>query len=294
VAIFEAYVMVDWSAANRPRQGADSIWICVLTGDAPPQRVNPPTRHAAVAWLERFLGDRLRRPGRILVGFDFPLGYPAGFAVGLGLPGPPWRAIWHEIADRIEDRADNRNNRFEVAAALNRRLSGDGFPFWGHHPAHDFAGLGRFRPGGYGDGGLAEMRVTDGWISGPQPVWKLFGAGSVGGQSLTGIPRVRWLRAHPRLAPVTRIWPFETGLKRLDETADGWRILLAEVYPSIVPAAPEPGQVKDARQVRSVAEHFAALDRGGALAPLFAGAPGLNAAERRRVAREEAWILGVV
>ena len=93
------------------------------------------------------------------------------YAARLGLSGPPWRALWGEIADRIEDHADNRNNRFEVAAALNRRLSGDGFPFWGHHPAHDFAGLGRFRPGGYGDGGLAELRLTDGWITGPQPVW---------------------------------------------------------------------------------------------------------------------------
>ncbi len=293
MAIFEAYVMVDWSAANRPRQGADSIWICVLAGDAPLRRVNPPTRHAAVLWLERVLGDRLRRPGRILVGFDFPLGYPSGFAERLGLSEPPWRALWDEIADRIEDHADNRNNRFEVAAALNRRLSGDAFPFWGHHPAHGFAGLGRFRPGGYGDGGLAEMRLTDSWITGPQPVWKLFGAGSVGGQALTGIPCVRRLRAAQRLAPVTRVWPFETGLKGLDEVADGWRILVAEVYPSIIAAKPEPGQVKDARQVRSVAEHFAGLDRRHALAPLFAGAPGLNAAERRRVTREEAWILGV-
>ncbi|MCH8154671.1 MAG: cobalamin biosynthesis protein CbiG [Proteobacteria bacterium] len=241
MAVFEAYVMVDWSAANRPRQGADSIWICVLAGDAPLQRVNPPTGHAAVLWLQKTLTHLLRRPGRILVGFDFPLGYPAGFAKRLGLSGPPWRALWSQIADRIEDHADNRNNRFEVAAALNRRLSGDAFPFWGHHPAHGFAGLGRFRPGGYGDGGLAEMRLTDSWITGPQPVWKLFGAGSVGGQALTGIPCVRRLRQHPRLAPVTRIWPFETGLKGLDEGAHGWRILLAEVYPSIVAAKPEPG-----------------------------------------------------
>ena len=67
----------------------------------------------------------------MLVGFDFPLGYPAGFAARLGLSGPPWRAVWDEIAGLITDDERNRNNRFDVADALNRRVSGGGFPFWG-------------------------------------------------------------------------------------------------------------------------------------------------------------------
>ncbi|MEM5709654.1 precorrin-8X methylmutase, partial [Elizabethkingia meningoseptica] len=51
--------------------------------------------------------------------------------------------------------------------------------------------------------------------------------------------------------------------------------------------------VKDARQVRGTLDHLARLDAGGALAPLFAGPPGLSEAERRLVEREEAWILGI-
>src|SRR5580658_9328413 len=82
------------------------------------------------------------------------LRFPAGFAARLGLSGPPWRAVWDEIAGRITDDERNRNNRFDVADALNRRVSGGGFPFWGcpaapartylagkHHRRHDSEGL---------------------------------------------------------------------------------------------------------------------------------------------------------
>ena len=52
-----------------------------------------------------------------LVGFDFPYGYPAGSAAALGLTPdiPAWLGVWREITNRIIDRDDNSNNRFEVA-----------------------------------------------------------------------------------------------------------------------------------------------------------------------------------
>jgi hypothetical protein len=47
-----------------------------------------------------------------------------------------------------------------------------------------------------------------------QPIWKLFGNGSVGGQALLGIPRLSALRNDEVLEPVFRVWPFETGFER--------------------------------------------------------------------------------
>ena len=118
--MFDAFVMVDWSAANVPRQGRDSIWIC--WHDRQGERLdNPPTRHRAQALLCELLTAALDRGERVLLGFDFPFGYPAGFAARLGLAGPPWRALWDEIAHLVEDRPDNRNNRFAAAAVLNER-----------------------------------------------------------------------------------------------------------------------------------------------------------------------------
>jgi precorrin-8X/cobalt-precorrin-8 methylmutase len=296
--LFDAYVMVDWSAASVPRTGADSVWICVLErqddGLAPPRLVNPETRPAGIAILADVLSDLVARDRVTLVGFDFAFGFPAGFAGSLRHDAPDWSHVWKEIHARIDDRGDNRNNRFAVAAELNRRVSGNAFPFWGCPPPQRSAHLAATRPGNYGPGTLAEYRITDRRAKGPQPVWKLAYAGSVGSQSLVGIAHVFRLRHHPWIEEVTRIWPFETGLRPLARAdANGWRVLLAEVYPSMVPVCAEAGEVKDRAQVRTLARHFAELDGQGRLAALFAGPDGLTAEERLAIEREEGWILGI-
>ena len=106
--MFDAFAMVDWSAANVPRTGRDSIWICWhdSTGE---RLVNPGTRHQARALLADWLTEPLARGERVLIGFDFPFGYPAGFAARLGLTGPPWQAVWDEIARLVTDDEHNSN-----------------------------------------------------------------------------------------------------------------------------------------------------------------------------------------
>ena len=286
--MFDAFVMVDWSAANVPRTGRDSIWIC-WHDSAGERLVNPATRHQAKALLADWLTEPLARGERVLIGFDFPFGYPAGFAARLGLSGPPWRAVWEEIARLVSDDERNFNNRFDVAAAMNERISGDKFPFWGcpAHSVRDYLGPKHHRS--HEQNGLAERRLIDEYMIGAQPCWKLLGAGSVGGQVLTGIPVVRALREDPRCRDGARIWPFETGLRA---PPDG-TLIMAEVYPSLWPVSPGAGEAKDAAQVRTVARHFAALDRDGALAELFAGDRDLTREQRGRVEAEEAWTLGV-
>ncbi|MBV9863687.1 MAG: cobalamin biosynthesis protein CbiG [Alphaproteobacteria bacterium] len=227
---------------------------------------------------------------RVLAGFDFPFGYPAGFAARLGLPGPPWRAVWDEIAALLRDNDRNRNNRFEVAADFNRRVSGGPFPFWGCPigPTRPFLGPKHHRR--HDRDTLAERRLIDRFMTGAQPCWKLLGIGSVGGQALTGIPVVRALRDDPRWREAARIWPFETGL------ADpvGVRLVFSEVYPSWWPISPAPGEPKDAAQVREIARLFAAHGESGELAALFAGPHGLSDAQRQVIENEEAWTLGVM
>jgi hypothetical protein len=286
--MFDSFIIVDWSAANVPRIGRDSIWICRRCGEDE-TLANPPTRHAAKVLIGDWLMAALAENHRVLLGFDFPFGYPAGFAARLGLSGPPWRAVWDEIAGLIADDERNRNNRFDVAEMLNRRVSGGSFPFWGcplaparshlagkHHRRHDSEGL-------------AERRLVDLYIPSAQPCWKLLGSGSVGGQALTGIPVVRSLRDDPRWRRQAQIWPFEMRLGSACEA----RIVIAEVYPSLWAVLPEPGEPKDRAQVRSVARFLAMRDGAGELAVLFVGDPGLTPDQRFRVETEEAWTLGV-
>jgi precorrin-8X/cobalt-precorrin-8 methylmutase len=290
--LFDHYVIVDWSAAARPRIGRDSIWIC-HRGPHGESCENPATRHLAKRLLGEILAAATEKRERVLLGFDFPFGYPAGFAQRLGLLGTPWRALWDEIAGLLNDNENNENDRFEVGAALNRRVSSGGFPFpfWGCPTGfqHDF--LGPKHHGRHEIEGLAEKRLIDCWMVGAQPCWKLAYTGSVGSQTLTGIPVVRELRDNPSWADGARIWPFETGLGLPAET----RIVFAEVWPSWwkKQIRPEYGPPNDRAQVRTVAEIFAERDRAGELAAWFTGASTLTDAERRIIETEEAWTLGV-
>ena len=291
--MFDTFVIVDWSAASQPKTGRDSIWICRLGADGE-SVCNPPTRHAAKGLLSDMLAGASERGERVILGFDFPFGYPTGFAARLGLKGTPWRALWDEIAGLLHDNENNKNDRFDVGAALNRRVSnGKGrFPFWGCPVGftHEFLGP-RHHRGHTSDEPLKERRLIDEWMVGAQPCWKLAYTGSVGSQSLTGIPVVRELRSDPRWADRARIWPFETGLGL---PADA-QIVFAEVWPSWWrnEIRPDHGPPNDKAQVRTVAEIFAERDRAGELAAWFTGAANLTSAERRIIESEEAWTLGV-
>ena len=247
--MFDTYVIVDWSAASRPKQGRDSIWICRLGVDGETV-CNPPTRHAAKGLLADMLARASERGERVVAGFDFPFGYPAGFAARLGLAGTPWRAVWDEIAGLLHDNENNMNDRFEVGAKLNQRISGTRFPFWGCPPKKSGEFLGpRHHRGHTSDEPLKERRLIDEWMVGAQPCWKLAYTGSVGSQSLTGIPVVRGLRGDPRWADRARIWPFETGLGL---PADA-QIVFAEVWPSWWRDAirPDHGPPNDKAQVQA-------------------------------------------
>ncbi|WP_201216612.1 cobalamin biosynthesis protein, partial [Rhodospirillum rubrum] len=286
--LFDAVLVVDWSAAAQPRQGANSLWIHGLDGDDGSFTANPPTREAAMALLADRLSDRLARGRRVLLGVDFAFGYPAGTAPRLVPGDPDWRGVWKLLAARIRDGADNANNRFAVAEGLNALLDGNG-PFWAGPRGWPGAGLPARRPVPP-PGGLAALRLTERRTSGPHSVWKLCAPGSVGGQTLVGLPRLWRLRNHPWLAGSLRIWPFETGLRLPDPSA---RVVVAEVYPSLVARRAAEGEVVDETQVKALARRLWDLDGAGRLAPLFCGPADLSAGDRQLVEREEGWILGI-
>jgi hypothetical protein len=292
--LFSAYVIVDWSAEAKPKTGADSVWIGVMKRDVrfrlTFEAFNPATRAEAETKLVAILDDLKKRSERALVGFDFPLGYPRGLAEAMKLTGDPWRATWDMLADRIKDKPNNINNRFGVGAWVNSQLTGGPFPFWGCPPKDTLSTIQpkKLRPHGPDD--LPEFRHTDLAAKGASSVWKLGYAGSVGGQALLGIPVARRLRDKRE---GVKVWPFETGFKALTE-ADlaGVDVVLAEVYPSLIEAQGTATEVKDLKQVRSLAEHFARLDEANRLGAVFGPAKDMAADAVLDAEREEGWILG--
>ncbi|MEZ5994550.1 MAG: cobalamin biosynthesis protein CbiG [Hyphomonadaceae bacterium] len=289
--LFQAYVMVDWSAASKPATGPDSIWVGVMKRNVRFQMAfeahNPSTRADAEKLLNAVLDDLKRKDERVLVGFDFPIGFPRGTAAALKLAGEPWRALMEFAAKEIKDKPDNTNNRFQVGAKMNRLMTGEAFPFWGAPARDEQTMLSAKRPRGHGPNDLPEFRHADEAAKGAASIWKLYYQGSVGGQALTGLPVLKRLRD----ARAAKVWPFETGWKPLAASdLDGAEAVIAEIYPSMLGAKAGPGEVKDQAQVRAACERFNALDEKGQLGALFG--PARDDPRRAAVESEEGWVLG--
>ena len=261
--------MVDWSGGNQgpvlPR--ADAIWIGTNGGIAEYKR----HRGLAEAWLSAWIEERLSSNERALIGFDFPFGYPKGFAKALTGKDDPF-AVWSFLAERIED-APMQNNRFDVAGEINRKLGRMPGPFWGNALGRDIDGLPRNQEGYRTPN--PEWRVCEQQAQGTFTCWQLAYSGAVGSQVLMGLPVLHRLRT--RFEGKISVWPFEP----LDAP-----IALVEIWPGLINGAVRAeteafGSIRDAAQVRLLANALRAL------------APDVlaNMLDVREL--EEGWILGL-
>lgn len=304
MTLFDAIVMVDWSACSRPKRGKDSIWIGVARRRGRQLRLedplNTPTRREAEAYVAQLLKGLVSEGARTLVGFDFPYGYPRGFASALGLPRelPAWRAVWDHLS-HVPEGDRNENDRFGFASGLNARVGRSPGPFWGCPPKRETSFLQSRRKGRWdfpyqlsGGGELARLRVTDARMKGVQETWKLLGAGSVGSQALLGIPCVARLRDRPDLAACSRVWPFETGFTANPLPDVGPFVLHAEIWPGAVELDEGLHPVRDAAQVLTLARRLAEIDAQEGLGDWFAEPADLAPGVRDACLAEEGWILG--
>lgn len=294
LTIFHTHIIVDWSARSKPSPGRptkDAIWWAIARGGIVAEPAYARTRYDAVERLAALIAKELDADRRVLVGFDFPFGYPAGVAAHLTGEASAF-ALWDWLATRIGDEEDNANNRYQIAQEINRTYPGIG-PFWGRPGSWHFPDVPTRASRRTGrEAHPPERRIADLHARGAKTVWQLAYAGSVGSQVLLGLPAIKRLIEHPRMKGRLAVWPFDTGLRAPEAPA-----VLCEIYPSLlgreVKERMNEGEIRDAAQVRVSAEAFARLDALGGLGPLFQSAPYLDATERRIVETEEAWILGL-
>ena len=267
---FDRVLVVDWSANSTPKRGADSIWIGTAgAGGGVPE--NLATRAQAMDMLRLHINAGLAAGARILVAFDIGFGFPRGFAQHLTGQASAL-AVWDWLARHITDDARNGNNRFEVAAEINRKFPGTG-PFWGRPSGRDLPDLPEKGTARHGHG-LAELRAAEALCSGAHPMWKLYTTGSVGSQSLLGMAHLAALRAD--YGDALAVWPMQG--------ADA-PVVLVETYLSLIDAAVRVAQgysCKDAAQVDLLARALHKSDMAALFAP--DAAPD--------ILREEGWILG--
>ncbi|MGY9046216.1 hypothetical protein P775_25635 [Puniceibacterium antarcticum] len=265
--LFDTVVVVDWSGGNERGRAPskDAIWACVArkgVSDAPVYLRN---RQLAEVWLHELLEAELAAGRRILAGFDFPFGYPAGFAAAVTGCADPLE-LWDWFEARIED-APKANNRFDLAAEINRGFGGKG-PFWGNGLARDIDALPRTKAAYHNP--FPERREAEQHAKGAFACWQMAGAGAVGSQVFMGLPVLARLRR--AFAEHLAVWPFEEPERD---------IALVEVWPSLTVSAAREGVIKDAHQVAELAQKISGLAPEVLNQMLSVSAP------------EEGWILGL-
>ena len=156
--------MVDWSAANAPNRGKDSIWLGLTVRGRCGLRLthleNPATAR------ERHRTDHTTRGNQSAPWpaysnrFRFPIRLSRRYRKSVGQTRAAWRNLWQELDDRLIDHDDNRNNRFDVAEGLNAALTGEPFPF-GVYTRRGSSFLVRRNRRPYGGGGSGAESADD-------------------------------------------------------------------------------------------------------------------------------------
>lgn len=270
MSAFDSFAVVDWSSGNDtgPRPRKDAIWAGALLGGREFEPIYFRNRSRVSSWLKETIAEETAAGRRLLVGFDFPFGYPKGFASHVTGSSDPL-AIWALYRERLTD-TPKSNNRFALAGELNALFPGVG-PFWFNGGKTDVLHLPRKGRERHGHG-QPERRRAETLAKGAFSCWQMGGAGAVGGQVMTGMAALQRLRdAFPRQVAV---WPFET---------DPAPVHFVEIWPSLIdPAVRAAGDpIRDRAQVRLLTRALAGLR------------PERLAAMLDVPSTEEGWILGV-
>ncbi|MCI5100008.1 gephyrin-like molybdotransferase Glp [Phaeobacter italicus] len=277
MTVFDTVLIADWSAATRKpvKESRDAIWLGVARAGLAVEQVYCRTRLEAEAWLETFFVSERSAGRKVLAGFDFPFGYPKGFARQLTGQDDPF-AVWQWVSQRITDDENGQNNRFAVASEINRAFPGAG-PLWGK-PSEDSWPEIPYRKSGIIYDLMAERRKTDLVAKAASSCFQLFFNPTVGSQLLMGLPTLERLRKRHQAA----VWPFQD--------IDGAQLVFAEVWPGLIEGAVKLAlangaaeEIRDKVQVRLLSQALSGLDER-AFSTLF-DAPSSEA-------KEEAWILG--
>ena len=267
---FDSFAMVDWSSGNDtgPRPKKDAIWAGAVLGGREQAPVYLRNRDVALGWVRQLIDAELAAGRRLLIGFDFPFGYPQGFSRAVTGRDDPL-ALWEYIGQNLAD-TPRQNNRFDLAGALNAKFPGAG-PFWFNALARDIPHLPRKGTARNGHG-MPERRQVETLAKGTFTCWQMGGAGSVGGQAITGIAALQSLR-HAYTDKIA-VWPFED----LDAP-----VAFVEIWPSLINSVVRDAktEIRDSAQVRLMARALARLPSNRLAEMMHCDAP------------EEGWILGL-
>lgn len=274
---FETILVVDWSAGKRkgPKPQKDAIWLGITRQGVSLEPQYCRSRQEAEQVIGQLIEAEQQAGRRLLCAFDFPFGYPQGFARHVTGTDDPF-ALWDWFEARITDAEDGSNNRFDVAETLNGMFAGAG-PFWGKSHKERWPAV-PYRKEGIAFDVIAEKRTCDTISKASSSCFQMAFPPTVGSQIMMGLPTLNRLRRKFG----ARVWPFEAWIDT--------EVVFAEIWPGVIEAAVKaavaqdgPDAIRDRTQVRLLAD---------ALAHLPASRLAAHMADVPAIAAEEAWILG--
>jgi hypothetical protein len=292
--LFGAYLFIDYSGAEKVAHQRRAIRIAYGEGQNRAQLAAD--RHDR-ATLVDYIVDRLqsasRRGIRVCLGQDHTLGIPFGLARELGFSHLPWREALDALLTGIYDPTAPAFHRVdEFARGLNQWLAGRGHKpyFWSATKAQKYQ-LPNLDPRKKETDGCT-YRLTDRCQSrskrgNPKPFNRLGDPGTVGGQSLLGMVRVRELIQRCEAESINlKFWPFD-GLDISASEYDRAHVLV-EPYPSAL--RPKDVRQTDANDALHTALAIQEADLNGQALDWF-DLSGLLASDAP-IVRFEGWILG--
>lgn len=277
MTLFDTVLMVDWSAGKRRpvKPSRDAIWIGIARAGQSEDPVYCRNRQEAEAWLGDFFETETIAGRRVFAGFDFPFGYPKGFARQVTGSDDPF-TLWNWLEARIEDDEKGNNNRFEIAGEINQLFDGAG-PFWGKPHKDGWPDIPYVKRGVNFDQ-VAERRAADLAAKAASSCFQLFYNPTVGSQILMGLPVLARLRRRRGVA----VWPFQGCTDASVVLAEMWPGLIEPAVRKVTQEA-QKDEIRDRVQVQCLSRAVSLLEIKE-FDTLMAQVPD--------VAREEAWIFG--
>lgn len=283
---YDTYIAIDFSGAKDAGRQKGAIALAEAERGGVPRVETPRFTRFDVVWylLQRLLHHNAKGR-RVLFGFDFSYSFPRGFWGALTAGPDGWSDILNGLANgivRLPPVVEKpESNAREWAEAANeriaRRLGTPKGPFWGPGSSQPT------NPGfPYTKVPFEEYRLVERRGRGLKQIFQIGGQGTVGLQSLCGMPylfHIRTTCAQQRAR--LHCWPF-----------DGWvpdasAHCLVEFYPTLYNQRPRSHE----SDALACVEWAMDLDEKGHLEEYLS--PELDESERS-FAATEGWVLGIL
>ncbi|MBM3131717.1 MAG: hypothetical protein FJZ95_01625 [Chloroflexi bacterium] len=286
MSLFDVYIAIDFSGSRDvARQKSSIAFAEVEHGSSPRVEKDRFSRFDVVLYLIQRIPHHVSRGKTVLCGFDFSYSFPQGlWHSATDLPenwGDMIRGMANGVANlpAIVEKPESNTRKWAemVNSRIARNLSVQAGPFWG-------PGFSRSTNPGFpfSKAQFGEFRLVEKRAPGFKTIFQIGGAGSVGLQSLCGIPYLFHLQTTCAQQKVSlHSWPF-----------DGWEpegssAVLVEWYPALYNRETKSHE-SDALACVTWARD---LDQRGELRDYFV--PALSDAEKAQAAIE-GWVLGVL